>query len=88
MSASLGSELVHLETQHQSKKYQRHYRGSKRPARRGKTRVVCPQVKKMYEHKCRDKEEADQNVNRNTNTSNPKQMEKVKSASRGQHQEL
>uniref|UniRef100_A0A3Q1IQT1 F-BAR domain-containing protein n=1 Tax=Anabas testudineus TaxID=64144 RepID=A0A3Q1IQT1_ANATE len=35
--------------------------------------------KKTYEQKCRDKEEADQNVNRNTNTNtnNTKQMEKV-----------
>ncbi|XP_056288426.1 proline-serine-threonine phosphatase-interacting protein 2 [Pseudoliparis swirei] len=32
--------------------------------------------KKMYEQKCRDKEEADQNVNRNTNT---KHMEKLSS---------
>lgn len=31
----------------------------------------------MYEHKCRDKEEADQNVNRNANTSNSKQIDKV-----------
>lgn len=31
----------------------------------------------MYEHKCRDKEEADQNVNRNANTSNAKQIDKV-----------
>ncbi|XP_029300509.1 proline-serine-threonine phosphatase-interacting protein 2 [Cottoperca gobio] len=31
--------------------------------------------KKTYEQKCRDKEEADQNVNRNTN--NPKHMEKL-----------
>ncbi|XP_069026031.1 proline-serine-threonine phosphatase-interacting protein 2 [Embiotoca jacksoni] len=31
--------------------------------------------KKTYDQKCRDKEEADQNVNRNTN--NPKQMEKL-----------
>ncbi|CAF97184.1 unnamed protein product, partial [Tetraodon nigroviridis] len=37
------------------------------------------EAKKMYEHKCRDKEEADQNVNRNTNTGNAKQMEKVES---------
>uniref|UniRef100_H3CQ24 Proline-serine-threonine phosphatase interacting protein 2 n=1 Tax=Tetraodon nigroviridis TaxID=99883 RepID=H3CQ24_TETNG len=35
------------------------------------------EAKKMYEHKCRDKEEADQNVNRNTNTGNAKQMEKL-----------
>uniref|UniRef100_A0A8C7X7T4 Proline-serine-threonine phosphatase interacting protein 2 n=1 Tax=Oryzias sinensis TaxID=183150 RepID=A0A8C7X7T4_9TELE len=33
--------------------------------------------KKTYEQKCRDKEEADQNVNRNTNTNNTKHMEKV-----------
>ncbi|XP_059213256.1 proline-serine-threonine phosphatase-interacting protein 2 [Centropristis striata] len=33
--------------------------------------------KKTYEQKCRDKEEADQNVNRNTNTNNTKQMEKL-----------
>uniref|UniRef100_A0A7N8YM88 Proline-serine-threonine phosphatase interacting protein 2 n=1 Tax=Mastacembelus armatus TaxID=205130 RepID=A0A7N8YM88_9TELE len=33
--------------------------------------------KKSYEQKCRDKEEADQNVNRNTNTNNTKHMEKV-----------
>lgn len=43
----------------------------------------------MYEHKCRDKEEADQNVNRNTNTGNAKQIEKVVvSAAKGQHDEL
>ncbi|KAM9306870.1 proline-serine-threonine phosphatase-interacting protein 2 isoform 2-T2 [Pholidichthys leucotaenia] len=35
--------------------------------------------KKIYEQKCRDKEEADQNVNRNTNTNNTKQMEKLNS---------
>ncbi|KAM9338105.1 proline-serine-threonine phosphatase-interacting protein 2 [Symphorus nematophorus] len=34
-------------------------------------------TKKTYEQKCRDKEEADQNVNRNTNTNNTKQMEKL-----------
>ncbi|XP_026152407.1 proline-serine-threonine phosphatase-interacting protein 2 [Mastacembelus armatus] len=33
--------------------------------------------KKSYEQKCRDKEEADQNVNRNTNTNNTKHMEKL-----------
>uniref|UniRef100_A0A8C9Z9W4 Proline-serine-threonine phosphatase interacting protein 2 n=1 Tax=Sander lucioperca TaxID=283035 RepID=A0A8C9Z9W4_SANLU len=33
--------------------------------------------KKTYEQKCRDKEEADQNVNRNTNTNNTKHVEKV-----------
>uniref|UniRef100_A0A3Q4MMW6 Proline-serine-threonine phosphatase-interacting protein 2-like n=1 Tax=Neolamprologus brichardi TaxID=32507 RepID=A0A3Q4MMW6_NEOBR len=33
--------------------------------------------KKTYDQKCRDKEEADQNVNRNTNTNNTKNMEKV-----------
>lgn len=40
----------------------------------------------MYEHKCRDKEEADQNVNRNANTSNSKQIDKVewKSATKDQ----
>lgn len=37
----------------------------------------CPQTKKTYEQKCRDKEEADQNLNRNTNTNNTKQLEKV-----------
>uniref|UniRef100_A0A674P8T1 Proline-serine-threonine phosphatase interacting protein 2 n=1 Tax=Takifugu rubripes TaxID=31033 RepID=A0A674P8T1_TAKRU len=37
------------------------------------------EAKKMYEHKCRDKEEADQNVNRNANTSNSKQIDKVDS---------
>lgn len=42
----------------------------------------------MYEHKCRDKEEADQNVNRNTNTGNAKQIEKVASAAIGQHDAL
>lgn len=42
----------------------------------------------MYEHKCRDKEEADQNVNRNTNTGNAKQIEKVVSAAKGQLDEL
>lgn len=42
----------------------------------------------MYEHKCRDKEEADQNVNRNTNTGNAKQMEKVESDPKGQRREL
>ncbi|XP_029693272.1 proline-serine-threonine phosphatase-interacting protein 2 isoform X3 [Takifugu rubripes] len=35
------------------------------------------EAKKMYEHKCRDKEEADQNVNRNANTSNSKQIDKL-----------
>ncbi|XP_028273596.1 proline-serine-threonine phosphatase-interacting protein 2 [Parambassis ranga] len=35
--------------------------------------------KKTYEQKCRDKEEADQNVNRNANTNNPKHMEKLNS---------
>lgn len=39
--------------------------------------VLHPQSKKTYEQKCRDKEEADQNVNRNTNTNNTKHMEKV-----------
>ncbi|KAK2888161.1 proline-serine-threonine phosphatase-interacting protein 2 isoform X2 [Channa argus] len=33
--------------------------------------------KKTYEQKCRDKEEADQNVNRNTSTNNTKNMEKL-----------
>ncbi|XP_022625526.1 proline-serine-threonine phosphatase-interacting protein 2 isoform X1 [Seriola dumerili] len=33
--------------------------------------------KKTYEQKCRDKEEADQNVNRNTNTNNTKHIEKL-----------
>ncbi|KAI9527507.1 hypothetical protein NQZ68_029598 [Dissostichus eleginoides] len=33
--------------------------------------------KKTYDQKCRDKEEADQNVNRNTNTSNTKHIEKL-----------
>ncbi|CAB1452430.1 unnamed protein product [Pleuronectes platessa] len=37
--------------------------------------------KKTYEQKCRDKEEADQNVNRNTNTNNTKHMEKLNSKS-------
>uniref|UniRef100_A0A667Z451 Proline-serine-threonine phosphatase interacting protein 2 n=1 Tax=Myripristis murdjan TaxID=586833 RepID=A0A667Z451_9TELE len=35
--------------------------------------------KKTYEQKCRDKEEADQNVNRNTNTNNTKHIEKLHS---------
>ena len=35
----------------------------------------CPQSKKTYEQKCRDKEEADQNVNRNAN--NTRNIEKV-----------
>ncbi|KAM6976001.1 proline-serine-threonine phosphatase-interacting protein 2 [Tautogolabrus adspersus] len=34
-------------------------------------------TKKTYEQKCRDKEEADQNVNRNTNTNNTKHIEKL-----------
>ncbi|KAM8744065.1 proline-serine-threonine phosphatase-interacting protein 2 isoform 1-T1 [Acanthopagrus schlegelii] len=34
-------------------------------------------TKKTYEQKCRDKEEADQNVNRNANTNNTKQIEKL-----------
>uniref|UniRef100_UPI0037E938AB proline-serine-threonine phosphatase-interacting protein 2 n=1 Tax=Semicossyphus pulcher TaxID=241346 RepID=UPI0037E938AB len=34
-------------------------------------------TKKTYEQKCRDKEEADQNVNRNTNTTNTKHIEKL-----------
>ncbi|KAG7241153.1 hypothetical protein INR49_025896 [Caranx melampygus] len=33
--------------------------------------------KKTYDQKCRDKEEADQNVNRNANTNNTKHMEKL-----------
>nr|XP_033502694.1 proline-serine-threonine phosphatase-interacting protein 2 isoform X2 [Epinephelus lanceolatus] len=33
--------------------------------------------KKTYEQKCRDKEEADQNMNRNTNTNNTKHIEKL-----------
>ncbi|KAF1377674.1 hypothetical protein PFLUV_G00203200 [Perca fluviatilis] len=33
--------------------------------------------KKTYEQKCRDKEEADQNVNRNANTNNTKHIEKL-----------
>uniref|UniRef100_A0A8C7ILN1 Proline-serine-threonine phosphatase-interacting protein 2 n=1 Tax=Oncorhynchus kisutch TaxID=8019 RepID=A0A8C7ILN1_ONCKI len=33
--------------------------------------------KKTYEQKCRDKEEAEQNMNRNASTSNAKQQEKV-----------
>lgn len=37
----------------------------------------CLQTKKTYEQKCRDKEEADQNVNRYTNTNNTKHIEKV-----------
>uniref|UniRef100_A0A096M1Y1 Proline-serine-threonine phosphatase interacting protein 2 n=1 Tax=Poecilia formosa TaxID=48698 RepID=A0A096M1Y1_POEFO len=35
--------------------------------------------KKTYEQKCRDKEEADQNMNRNTNTNNTKLVEKLQS---------
>ncbi|XP_037548364.1 proline-serine-threonine phosphatase-interacting protein 2 [Nematolebias whitei] len=35
--------------------------------------------KKTYDQKCRDKEEADQNLNRNTNLSNTKQGEKLQS---------
>ncbi|XP_013861955.1 proline-serine-threonine phosphatase-interacting protein 2 [Austrofundulus limnaeus] len=35
--------------------------------------------KKTYEQKCRDKEEADQNLNRNTNLSNTKQLERLQS---------
>lgn len=34
-------------------------------------------TKKTYEQKCRDKEEADQNVNRNANTNNTKHIEKL-----------
>uniref|UniRef100_A0A8K9UV00 Proline-serine-threonine phosphatase interacting protein 2 n=1 Tax=Oncorhynchus mykiss TaxID=8022 RepID=A0A8K9UV00_ONCMY len=34
--------------------------------------------KKTYEQKCRDKEEAEQNMNRNASTSNAKQQEKVR----------
>ncbi|CAB1352124.1 unnamed protein product [Coregonus sp. 'balchen'] len=33
--------------------------------------------KKTYEQKCRDKEEAEQNMNRNASTSNAKQQEKI-----------
>ncbi|KAM6984827.1 proline-serine-threonine phosphatase-interacting protein 2 [Aplochiton taeniatus] len=33
--------------------------------------------KKTYENKCREKEEAEQNMNRNTNTTNTKQIEKL-----------
>lgn len=39
---------------------------------------VPPQTKKTYEQKCREKEEADQNVNRNANTNNTKHIEKVR----------
>lgn len=86
---SARSELVqHLKTQHQKKKYCPCYMGNKRHKRPRKKCVVCPQAKKMYEHKCRDKEEADQNVNRNTNTGNTKQIEKVQSDSKGQRDEL
>ncbi|XP_017263019.1 proline-serine-threonine phosphatase-interacting protein 2 isoform X2 [Kryptolebias marmoratus] len=35
--------------------------------------------KKTYEHKCRDKEEADQNLNRNASTNTAKQVEKLQS---------
>ncbi|XP_066567710.1 proline-serine-threonine phosphatase-interacting protein 2 isoform X2 [Amia ocellicauda] len=35
------------------------------------------ETKKTYEQKCRDKEEAEQTMNRNTNTSNAKQQEKL-----------
>ncbi|KAM4527777.1 proline-serine-threonine phosphatase-interacting protein 2 isoform 2-T2 [Odontesthes bonariensis] len=35
--------------------------------------------KKTYEQKCRDKEEAEQNMNRNTNTNNTKHMDKLHS---------
>uniref|UniRef100_A0A8C7C679 Proline-serine-threonine phosphatase-interacting protein 2-like n=1 Tax=Oncorhynchus kisutch TaxID=8019 RepID=A0A8C7C679_ONCKI len=35
------------------------------------------ETKKTYEQKCRDKEEAEQNMNRNASTSNVKQQEKV-----------
>lgn len=59
-----------------------------KPGRHRKTRVARPQAKKTYEHKCRDKEEADQNVNRNTNTGNTKQIEKVESDAEGQRDEL
>lgn len=64
MDTSLGSEPKHCDCP-----------GGKRQRR--KKCVICPQAKKIYEHKCRDKEEADQNVNRNANTSTAKQIDKV-----------
>ncbi|XP_060931690.1 proline-serine-threonine phosphatase-interacting protein 2 isoform X3 [Limanda limanda] len=48
---------------------------------REKQKDVRKKSKKTYEQKCRDKEEADQNVNRNTNTNNTKHMEKLNSKS-------
>lgn len=36
-------------------------------------------AKKTYEQKCRDKDEAEQAVQRNANVANPKQQEKVPS---------
>ncbi|XP_040053927.2 proline-serine-threonine phosphatase-interacting protein 2 isoform X1 [Gasterosteus aculeatus] len=55
--------------------------------------------KKTYDQKCRDKEEADQNMNRNANTNNTKQIDKLYSkaqsakqtaeeADRGYHQNV
>uniref|UniRef100_A0A8C7X7P3 Proline-serine-threonine phosphatase interacting protein 2 n=1 Tax=Oryzias sinensis TaxID=183150 RepID=A0A8C7X7P3_9TELE len=44
---------------------------------REKQKEARKKSKKTYEQKCRDKEEADQNVNRNTNTNNTKHMEKT-----------
>lgn len=40
--------------------------------------TVPSQSKKTYDQKCREKEEADQNVNRNANTNNTRQIEKVR----------
>lgn len=40
--------------------------------------TVPSQAKKTYDQKCREKEEADQNVNRNANTNNTRQIEKVR----------
>lgn len=39
--------------------------------------VPGSQSKRTYDQKCREKEEADQNVNRNANTNNTRQIEKV-----------
>lgn len=46
--------------------------------------TVPSQTKKTYDQKCREKEEADQNVNRNANTNNTRQIEKVRECNKMQ----
>ncbi|KPP67509.1 hypothetical protein Z043_113891, partial [Scleropages formosus] len=44
---------------------------------REKQKEMRKKSKKTYEHKCREKEEAEQTMNRSVNTSNTKQQEKL-----------